>query len=100
MKQYRFHADPGHGWLEVPVAELAALGIADKVSGYSYLSRDGKTAYLEEDCDATVFVAAKAPGGIEARCAWFSMNTEHVHHDRVGDPECFIRNLPSYGVRS
>lgn len=95
MKRYKFHADPGHGWLEVPVAELAALGIADKVSAYSYVSRDGKTAYLEEDCDVTLFVDAKMSDN-DYR-AWWNNNTMTVSHDRVGDPECFIRRLPSYG---
>lgn len=56
---YRFIHDPGHGWLEVPAAELVELAIAHKVSAYSYLSRDGATAYLEEDCDASLFADAK-----------------------------------------
>ena len=54
---YTFYTDPGHGWLEVPVSELVALGIADKISAYSY--RDGAMAYLEADCDLTRFAIAK-----------------------------------------
>lgn len=50
---YRFISDPGHGWLEVPLAELRALGIANAISPYSYVS--GSMAYLEEDCDASLF---------------------------------------------
>ena len=58
---YRFHVDPGHGWLEVPAAELEALGIAGQISGYSYL-HEGR-AYLEEDCDLARFMEAlKARG--------------------------------------
>lgn len=45
--------DPGHGWLAVATWMLAELQIA--VSPYSYISRDGKTAYLEEDLDMTTF---------------------------------------------
>ena len=55
-KTYIFHTDPGHGWLAVPFKDLHALGIGDKISGYSYVK--GKTAYLEEDCDAAVFINA------------------------------------------
>jgi hypothetical protein len=29
---YRFIQDPGHGWAEVPIAELRALGIANAIS--------------------------------------------------------------------
>ena len=55
-KQYRFINDPGHGWLEVPIAEIDALGIAGKISGYSYVKNG--MAYLEEDQDLGVFVDA------------------------------------------
>jgi hypothetical protein len=56
-KKYRFISDPGHGWLEVPGHEIAKLGIADKISEYSYVH--GKMVYLEEDCDAKIFIDAK-----------------------------------------
>ena len=55
-KTYIFHTDPGHGWLAVPFKDIEALGVGDKISGYSYVK--GKTAYLEEDCDAAVFINA------------------------------------------
>jgi hypothetical protein len=54
--KYRFIEDPGHGWLEVPIEQINALGIAEKISGYSY-KRNGM-AYLEEDCDAGTFIDA------------------------------------------
>lgn len=57
MKVYTFHCDGGHGWLAVKRSELATLGIADKVSSYSY--QKGDTVYLEEDCDLTLFMDAK-----------------------------------------
>ena len=57
-----FHADPGHGWLEVPRSELARLGILDRITRYSYQSRDGATVYLEEDCDLSTYCRA---AGIE-----------------------------------
>ena len=58
MKKYKFWNDPGHGWLEVTRKELEELNIANKISSYSYLSKDGKIVYLEEDCDAGVFIKA------------------------------------------
>ncbi|KLT73575.1 hypothetical protein PL75_01060 [Neisseria arctica] len=54
---YNKYSDPGHGWLEVPIAELHALGIYKQISGYSY--RNGQFAYLEEDCDLHLFRVAK-----------------------------------------
>ena len=51
-----FYEDPGHGWLAVKRETLTRLGIADKISCYSY--QRGKTVYLEEDCDASTFFAA------------------------------------------
>ena len=56
MKTYKFYCDPGHGWMAVKVQELHELGIMFKISSYSYLR--GKTAYLEEDCDARMIYSA------------------------------------------
>jgi hypothetical protein len=56
-----FHTDSGHGWLEVPRADAIALGLAEKISPYSYMG--GQSLYLEEDCDAGLYLdAAKAAG--------------------------------------
>jgi hypothetical protein len=61
-KVYHFYEDPSHGWLKVPLAELDALGLTEKISPYSYM-RNGY-AYLEEDDDLAIFVKAK--GGVRA----------------------------------
>ena len=53
QKTFDFISDPGHGWVKVPMTLLKELGIAEKITTYSY-RRDG-FAYLEEDCDATLF---------------------------------------------
>ena len=58
MNKFAFYSDPGHGWLRVPRSELMRLGIAHKITGYSYY-RNG-WAYLEEDCDASLFMKARA----------------------------------------
>jgi len=55
-KIYVFHSDAGHGWLAVKRKELIALGILDKISTCSY--QRGNTVYLEEDCDAALFIEA------------------------------------------
>lgn len=55
-KTYDFYNDPGHGWCKVPIAELYALEISDKISRCSYERR--QYAYLEEDCDLAVFMEA------------------------------------------
>jgi len=77
---YRFITDPGHGWLEVPLSELVALGIAQDISKCSYLSANG-IAYLEEDCDAPRFNDAKGE----------PFDIETVHQE-----ETFVRKLPHY----
>jgi hypothetical protein len=57
-----FVTDPGHGWLEVPLADIAALGIEGQISPYSYIN--GRFAYLEEDCDYAVYMDALAARGL------------------------------------
>ena len=57
-----FYSDPGHSWLCVDYNELVELGIHDKISPCSY-RQSGKIVgndlvYLEEDCDAGVYINA------------------------------------------
>ena len=58
-----YFADPGHGWVKTPRKLLTKLGIADKISPYSY-SR-GDYAFLEEDCDLSVLIKALEQRGIK-----------------------------------
>ena len=76
------HNDPGHGWVEVPVALLHELGIADQVTPFSY--QRGDTAYLEEDVDAGTLCRALAERGITV--TWRDSYTQ----------TCFVRSLPTY----
>lgn len=55
-KVFKSYSDPGHGWLAVKRAYLHALGIAHKITRFSY--QKGQTVYLEEDQDVTTFVQA------------------------------------------
>lgn len=54
MRIFKYHHDPAHGWLAVKLDLLDELNLVDQISTYSYLK--GKTAYLEEDLDCTLFV--------------------------------------------
>ena len=57
-----FYSDPGHGWLAVPLELLDRLQLLDRVSHYSYLR--GRLAHLEEDCDASLFLATARQAGL------------------------------------
>lgn len=56
QKVFHFYADPGHGWMAVKKQQLVELGIAEKITTFSY--QHGDTAYLEEDCDLDLFFEA------------------------------------------
>lgn len=57
----KLYSDPGHGWGAVKRKVLFDLGIADKITRFSY--QKGNTVYLEEDCDLTTLVTALALKG-------------------------------------
>lgn len=52
---FKVYTDPGHGWIAVKRKLLHELNIADKITPYSY--QKGDTVYLEEDLDASTFIA-------------------------------------------
>ena len=79
---YTFFTDPGHGWLCVPLAELAGF----EPSEYSY--QDATYAYLEEDCDAPAWV--DRIGGKRGASFWQRRSTVHT------DGESFVRSLASF----
>ncbi len=57
LKPYLCVDTPSHSWLRVPLSELDALGIHNKITEFSY--KDNLYAYLEEDCDLMTFIKAK-----------------------------------------
>ena len=77
------YTDPGHGWLDVPRSLLHELGIAERVSSYSY--QRGDSVFLEEDCDYSLFRRAMMQAGRE-------FTTADIHTDQ----DSFIRSLPRY----
>lgn len=80
---YTFWHDPGHAWLEVPVGDLKELGLTHSISRYSY--RKGDQTFLEEDCDASVFINA-----FEARYGHAPSFHEHY------DAEDYVRSLSHF----
>ncbi len=54
--------DCGHGWLSVKKKELIDLGIANKITRWSYMK--GNSVYLEEDCDMGVYLMAQHKRGV------------------------------------
>ena len=88
MRQFFFHHDGGHGWLQVPEQSLKDLGIEHYVSGHSYLK--DKQVYLEEDMDASLFIAAwKAEKGSQPD--WF---------DFFEDGQSRIRSFDRYPAKA
>ena len=86
QKKFDFYSDPGHGWIKVPVSLLEKLGIADKITPYSY--RRGDFAYLEADCDAGTFIVAyKEATGDYPNC-----------RPHIADKSSKIRSYWSYGA--
>lgn len=81
MNEFIMHEDHGHAWLEVP-AELAERILGDNISGFSYISDDCETVYLEEDCDATAFIE--------------KLNDKQINHvikEQWHEENCFVRSL-------
>ena len=66
------YSDPGHGWLKCKRKLLVDLGIADKISYFSYQRNDD--VFLEEDCDVSVFMDAMRARGVEVKFRHYSSN--------------------------
>lgn len=62
MMKVKFYTDPGHGWVAVKRKLLNDLGIADRITYFSY--QKGDTVYLEEDCDLSTFATAMNNRGV------------------------------------
>ena len=80
----RIFADPGHAWCRFPLRRLTALGIADKISHYSY--QNGTNAFLEEDDDLAVLVHALRSRGYDIK----------FHETSTESKSSKIRSFQSY----
>jgi len=83
--KYNFFSDPGHGWLCVPTEQIRTLGLTNKISQYSYM-RDN-VVFLEEDCDAPLFVEA-------AKAAGWAMEFSEINTDNDSNIRRFKRYNP------
>lgn len=79
------YSDPGHAWAKVKKDVLINLGIADKVSSYSY--QRGDYAFLEEDCDLSLLMQALRVRGTTLRFI-----------EKHTDNQSRIRNYERYSV--
>lgn len=70
---YTFVSDPGHGWLRVPLGHLLKSGY--QPTEYSFY--DHCYAFLEEDCDAPLFM--RAAGVTQDDIHWTYVN--HFHRN-------------------
>ena len=70
----KIYSDPGHGWVRVSMGLLHGLKIADQISTYSYRRDD--YAYLEEDGDLGLFLAAAKIAGIDIKLRSFHTNKQ------------------------
>lgn len=70
------YSDPGHGWCRVKKQLLIDLGIADKITSYSYMN--GNYAYLEEDCDMSTLCRALRDRGIEPEFVEHTTNRDSI----------------------
>ena len=90
---YRFIEDPGHGWLEVPLAEVIKSGA--EITPYSYFEPETSMVYLEEDLDCFTFLTKAGliepdPSGGE-----YSF-LRHYTEVNVYQENTFVRSLPSF----
>lgn len=79
-----FHSDAGHGWLAVKTRELVELGVADKITAFSYTK--GKSSYLEEDVDMSTYINAQKDRGV----------TVEIRQGKRWDKKSPIRAFPTF----
>jgi hypothetical protein len=77
--------DSGHAWARFPKARLVKLGIADKISAYSY--QNGENAFLEEDCDLSTLMSVLKEKG-------YTVKFDESHSNRQSK----IRGYNTYRV--
>jgi len=76
-KNWTFYADPGHGWLKVARKDIAAAGVAEAITSFSY--QRGDYVYLEEDCDMSTFLSAVNKAGYDWSEIKDRIKTQHTN---------------------
>ena len=85
IKTYEFYYDAGHSWLEVDFNEIASFNIQDQISHYSYRKLGTNKCFLEEDCDAGIFLNELTKSGKQFKI-------KEVDHGR----NSVIRNMTKF----
>jgi len=74
--------DPGHSWLIAPVSTLKNIkGLFDQISAYSPIKNN--LIYLEEDCDAPVFITEMENAG----------HTINLSFQNINDFDEYLQNV-------
>lgn len=68
------YCDAGHGWIKVSRKALENLNLLEKINHYSY--QRGDYVYLEEDCDAALYLDCLDKAGIKYQLI-------HTHSDKT-----------------
>jgi hypothetical protein len=90
----RWVVDPGHGWLEVELDEaLEAARAVRPISACSYVDLDRGLAYLEEDCDAGIWLEWVAGSSDDDAVRAVALGVEGFHHC---DGLAWVRGLESW----
>ena len=85
MKKFTItvYSDPGHAWGKIKRDVLHNLGVAHRISSYSY--QFGDNVYLEEDCDLSLVNEALAAQGCNV-----------VFKEKHTDKDSKIRSYANY----
>lgn len=86
--KFDFISDPGHAWLKVPLKLLKQYELLNSITSFSYIR--GKFAYLEEDCDASIFITALENDGINIE---FRERIAGFKQSRIRNYDCFSVEL-------
>ena len=90
MKSFDWHYDNAHEWLEVDLNYLMIMGVANRISRFSYYSKEENKAYLEGDMDAGILY--KAMGD-----QWNNDGASHIDRGRHNwNP---IRNMKRFPIQ-
>jgi hypothetical protein len=84
MLQLHFISDPGHGWLQVDRDTAWAVMGHDFVRLSSCSYQRGELLFLEEDCDAPLFLNCAKAKGLEV-----------VVHERSQSTDSVVRSFDS-----
>jgi len=86
--------DPGHGWIGVPLSELIELGVADRITIFSY--REGNIVWLEEDWDVGIWICALAERNNKTPVEQYEAMLAEHHIVSTHVESTYIRDLPAF----